>query len=332
VIQGPGRIGDRVRLDVLDGWRGLSVLFVLVTHLLPLGPKVLGINMTTGPLGMALFFTLSGFLITNFLIHRPNVTDFLIHRLARIVPLAWVCLVIALYWVDASPEMWAANFFFYSNWPPTQLPSVLTPFWSLCVEMQFYVGIALLVVLLRRHGLMLLPLFCVAVTLFRVMNGAHVDIATYLRVDEILAGCTLALVYNNMLGTVIQQSINRLNPYILCVALIVSCHPASGWLNYLRPYLAAMLVGWSLLNPNARMCRWLCNRTIVYVATVSYALYVIHPLLVHSWLGSGDVIEKYAKRPLLLAILFLLAHVSTFYFEHRCIAWGKRLAARIPRR
>ncbi|MGB1648440.1 MAG: acyltransferase family protein [Cycloclasticus sp.] len=53
---------------VLDGWRGLSILFVLATHLLPMGPKVLRLNETSGPIGMALFFTLSGFFNNKFLV------------------------------------------------------------------------------------------------------------------------------------------------------------------------------------------------------------------------------------------------------------------------
>ena len=67
---------------------------------------------------------------------------------------------------------------------------------------------------------------------------------------------------------------------------------------------------------------------LVYLAGISYALYVIHPMLAHSWLGSGDVIEKYAKRPLLFAVLFCLAHLSTYYYERRWIDFGKSLASR----
>ena len=55
------------RIPLLDGWRATSILLVLGSHLLPLGPKVLGLNEAAGAMGMALFFTLSGFLITQFL-------------------------------------------------------------------------------------------------------------------------------------------------------------------------------------------------------------------------------------------------------------------------
>jgi len=42
---------------------------------------------------------------------------------------------------------------------------------------------------------------------------------------------------------------------------------------------------------------------------------------------------RYAKRPLLFAAVFAAAHASTFWYEHRWIALGKRLSASlIPRR
>jgi peptidoglycan/LPS O-acetylase OafA/YrhL len=103
--------------DVLDGWRGLSILFVLACHLLPLGPKVLRLNETAGPIGMALFFTLSGFLITHFLIHKPNVSNFVIRRFFRIVPLAWLYLMIAMPILGVSLSDYPAHFLFYGNWP-----------------------------------------------------------------------------------------------------------------------------------------------------------------------------------------------------------------------
>ena len=39
--------------------------------------------------------------------------------------------------------------------------------------------------------------------------------------------------------------------------------------------------------------------------------------------------EKYLKRPLLFAVTFLLAHVSTFYYERKFTAWGRVFAERL---
>lgn len=314
------------RLAVLDGWRGISILLVLATHLLPLGPKSLHLNETTGPMGMALFFTLSGFLITRFLLNHTSLVDFLIRRLARIVPLAWTAMLIVLLMVRAPAEDYLPHFLFYANLPPQHLNEVGSHLWSLCVEMQFYVGIALLVRLLGRKGLYLLPLICIAITMHRVYAGAPVDIVTWRRADEILAGGLLAMAFEHKFGSRPAWLLGRMNAYALLLLLAICSHPAFTAMNYLRPYVAATLVGVTLYGPPVLLAKLLKSRTLGYIATVSYAVYVIHHVLMFTWLGSGDKLVKYLKRPLLLGVTFGLAHVSTFYVEHRFIAWGKRLS------
>jgi peptidoglycan/LPS O-acetylase OafA/YrhL len=322
----------REHLAVLDGWRGISILFVLAAHLLPLGPKAWTLNAMAGPMGMALFFTLSGFLITRFLLHNDRVSDFLIRRLFRIVPLAWLAMAITLPLVAAPAAYYLPHFLFYANWPPTYLTHAASHLWSLCVEVQFYVGIALVVALFGRRGLLVLPVLCIAVTLHRVATHTYVDIATWLRVDEILAGGMLALAHGGKFGGAPSRWLPRLNPYLMLGLLALSSHPVGGFLNYLRPYIAALLVGSTLFAARPRLDAVLQSRVLKYIAEVSYALYVIHHLLMFTWLGTGERLEKYLKRPLLFAATFALAHVSTFHFEHRCIAFGKRLSARLAAR
>lgn len=314
------------RLAVLDGWRGISVLLVLATHLLPLGPKNWSLNETAGPMGMALFFTLSGFLMTRFLLDRTNILEFLIKRFFRIIPLAWLALAISLPLVGTATADYLPNFFFYANLPPLHLTDITSHFWSLCVEMQFYVGIASLTYLLGRRGLYLLPLICVGVTLYRFNVGATVDIVTCRRIDEILAGTILALIYAGKLGRNATRVLAGTNAYVLLAMLALSSHPALPFLNYLRPYIAAMLVGSTLFTPPPRLATILCSRTLRYIATISFAVYVIHHLFIFSWLGSGDKLVKYLKRPLLFAATLGLAHVSTFHFEKRWIALGNQLS------
>lgn len=314
------------RLQALDGWRGISILLVLAAHFLPLGPKAWQLNSTAGPLGMALFFTLSGFLITNFLLHHDSVRDFLIRRFFRIVPLAWLGLIIGLPMASANGDVYQANFLFFANLPPFWLSEVTGHYWSLCVEVQFYVGVALLFLLLRDRGLLLIPMLCLFVTTLRVIYGAQISIETYFRIDEILAGSVLALVYDGRLGKGLLSLIKTSSPYLLLVLLLISCHPDSGAMNYLRPYLAAMLVGTTLLNDETPLTTLLFSKLLFYIASISFALYVIHPLLAHTWLGSGEGFEKYIKRPLLFVALFTCAHLSTFYFEQRWIAFGKKLS------
>lgn len=318
-------------LPALDGWRGLSILLVLAAHLLPLGPHAWQLNYSAGILGMALFFTLSGFLITTVLLREPKVLRFLIRRGCRIIPLAWVYFAIALGLSFASPQAWLAHFLFYANLPPRQLQPLTLHLWSLCLEMQFYAGVALLVGVLRSRGLWLLLPLCVMFSLLRAYLGIYASDISYYRVDEILAGCALALVMQQGWFGAPRNWLARAPQWPLLALLVASCLPVGGWLNYLRPYFAALLVGATLLRPRSLLVHVLDNRALIYLAAVSYALYVIHPLLAASWLGDGAGIDKYAKRPLLIMALFALAHLSTHYFERWFIALGRVLTGQDPR-
>ncbi len=324
----PGR-AEPGRLAVLDGWRGISILFVLATHLVPMGPKPWRLNHASGVVGMALFFTLSGFLITLFLLHHTSVLDFLIRRFCRIIPLAWVAVAVAVVYSHSSTSACLANFFFYANIPPVRLTEIGGHLWSLCIEVQFYVAVALMFAALGGRGLMLLPVLSLCVTAARVATGTYCIGVTYLRLDEILAGATLALVHEGKLGAAAQRILGRINPYVLVPLLLVSCHPDTAFANYFRPYISATLIGSTLFNTNTSLSRVLRWRSLAYIAEISYALYVIHQFLEFSWLGEGDKLVKYAKRPLLIAAAFGLAHLSTFYYEKRCIEFGKKLSARL---
>lgn len=234
--------------------------------------------------------------------------------------------------MEANLSTWLAHLFFYTNWPPMLVTSMTSHFWSLCVEMQFYLSVACVYAVFGKRGLMLIPLLCIVFTGYRVANGVHAAVNTLVRIDEILAGGILALAYSQNFGRRIVEFNRSINPIILLFLLAISSHEDSGFVNYFRPYFAALLVGWTLFHPDSRISGYLNNRVLGYIAAISFALYVIHPIFLYTWLGSGDTWIKYLKRPLYFVVVFGLAHVSTYYFEHRCIAFGKSLSARVHRK
>jgi peptidoglycan/LPS O-acetylase OafA/YrhL len=313
------------RLLPLDGWRGISILAVLACHLLPLGPKSWDLNAPAGLLGMSLFFTLSGFLITSMLLRHMDLRAFFIRRACRILPVVLVFSTVALLILRASPLTFLAHDTFLINYWNTQLTPLTGHLWSICVEIHFYLFIGLLCLLLRRAAFWLLPILCLAVTALRIGTHTYDSIVTHLRVDEILSGAWLALLYTGYFKAPAFRRLLSWQPVqpLLAIALLCSCHPLFGPLNYARPYFAAALVGSSLLQRNA-LHRFLANRPLAYIATISYALYIWHPLAEYGWLGSGDTLVKYAKRPLCFLLSFGLAHLSTFYFEKYWIALGRQ--------
>jgi peptidoglycan/LPS O-acetylase OafA/YrhL len=314
------------RLGVLDGWRGISILLVLLGHLFPVGPKAWALNNAVAGAGMAIFFTLSGFLITSVLLADANIRRFLIHRIMRIVPLAWLAMALTLALTRADAALWPPHLLFYANLFPRLLVEGTGHFWSLCVEMQFYMGVALIVGTMGRRALFMLPAIAVVVTLYRAGMHYTMDIRTDKRIDEILAGCTLALTWHHRPAWFAREWLAWL-PLVLAPLLVASAHAALPWLNYLRPWIASTMVGCTLGGAAAHpVRRLLSTATLRYVAEISFALYVVHGCLVASWLDTGDKLVKYAKRPLFIAATWGLAHISTRWYEAFFIRLGKRWA------
>ena len=320
------------RLVVLDGWRGISILCVLAGHMLPLGPKVLQLNGAIATTGMSLFFILSGFLIVSMLRKNGNIASFLIRRACRIVPLAWGFLIFVLSLNSANWTAWKANLLFYANLPPFYLDYTNAHFWSLCVEMQFYAAIAIVVALAGRRGLAVVPIICLAVTTARMAYGVQISVVTWWRIDELMAGGCLALAFTSDSIRRAATSLPGFTPFLIGPLLIASCHPASGALSYARPYCAALLVGSTIFRSSDAFQRVLCGRVLGYVARTSYALYVIHPLTYSGWLGEGDLVVRYIKRIGSFFLSFLFAHISTRYYENFWITLGHQMAARIERK
>jgi len=330
-VAGPATQDPPGHFAVLDGWRALSILFVLAGHWLPLGPAHWQMNAAIAASGMALFFSLSGFLITHLLLKDDRVAPFLLKRMARIVPLAWAAiLVILLVWDEGRPYA-LANFLFVANLTPDTLMPGGHHLWSLCVEMQFYVFVALMVFVGGRRALYGLPLLCVAVTLLRIADNQIISIVTWHRVDEILVGACIALWWHHRGPKAQQQAgVRRWFPLVAVACLVASANPHAGELGYLRPYFAALAVGGSMVAFPTSLNHIFVSRPASYIARISYALYVIHGVLTETWLGGnrGDTLTRYLLRAPLAACTWILAHVSTNYYESAFSRWARRFIER----
>jgi peptidoglycan/LPS O-acetylase OafA/YrhL len=319
VLSMSSALSDR-KSPILDGLRAVSILLVLACHLLPLGPKELRLNEAAGAMGMSLFFALSGYLITSTLIRNPNIEEFLMRRLSRILPLAYAytLVVFLLFSFDPNSLLWTN--LFVVNYLTQYLNDWNGHFWSLCVEMQFYLAIAVVVLALGRRGLWIVWPACVAVTLMRANAEVFIEIKTHLRVDEILSGACVATLYNNCF-TSYDRFAFRILPAMMIVATIlwaVSAWPLAYAAQYFRPYTTALLLFVSLNYGVARPVTLLASRPMRYIAAISYALYVIHPATAHGWMNDGSTMTRYLlKRPISFALTFILAHLSTFHWESR---------------
>lgn len=151
----PVKRGQRY-MPGLDGLRAIAVLAVIVFHL--------GFNWAPGGLlGVGIFFTLSGYLITDILLSqissrgRIELVQFWLARARRLLPALFVMLAIVTAWVTifgpAQPDQFrkavVSSAFYVNNWEQIFAnvsyfarfapEGPLNHLWSLSVEEQFYI-------------------------------------------------------------------------------------------------------------------------------------------------------------------------------------------------
>lgn len=309
----------------LDGLRAISIVLVLAAHLLPLGPKYLQLNSTAGPMGMSLFFALSGYLIIRSL-RSATIFEFVVRRIVRILPLAYLYIALVFIVFGLSGPALLYHLGFIINYRLDQMIPVTEHLWSLCVEVHFYVFVMALAALAGRKGLIAVWPCCAAITALRILASTPIEVTTHLRIDEILVGACVATLPARQL----RASTSPLVWALAAGAWAASSHPDTGWLQYLRPYATGLLLWATLSQPPNTLLDVLGSKSLSYIAATSYALYIFHPLTAHGWWNDGSVYQRYLlKRPIGLVLTLLAAHLSTFYWERMWIQAARRwLSAR----
>lgn len=212
-------VGERgfAHVPALDGLRAVAVAAVLAFHS--------GFGWASGGfLGVSLFFTLSGFLITSLLLDehtrrgRVALAAFFARRARRLLPAALLCvafvLAVAVWWGPGQREhlpgdavsalLGVANWRFLAGEAAYQDlfvggPSPLAHFWSLSIEQQCYVVLPLVVVAALRGGrrvafAVLVGLLSLAVIATWITSDPDtVYQGTHTRAAELLAGAVVAV-------------------------------------------------------------------------------------------------------------------------------------------
>jgi peptidoglycan/LPS O-acetylase OafA/YrhL len=199
----------------LDALRAAAVLMVMGFHLH---------RPVSGPLGVVLFFVLSGFLITTLLLREFEKTstlsfrDFYRRRAYRILPayyVSWIIYTAAL-WLHRQPihkGQALATLFFLTDYARAVLPVSLqmefhmTVTWSVAVEEQFYlVWPVLLLVFLRkpsrtakRIALLILTVWIWRIGLVFLLAdpAAYIHNAFDTRLDALAIGALVAVLAAN---------------------------------------------------------------------------------------------------------------------------------------
>jgi len=332
----------KFRFSFVDALRGIAALWVVLYHVKPeenlpqliqlAPPWIVEIVFKQGSLGVPIFFTLSGFVTAHSLRHAeislPYFKLFCLRRLIRLNPPYYVSIIIVLgiglitSWIKQEPyqimgslfsmERFLAHLFYLQEL--FKLTNFNDVYWTLCLEIQFYLLFILLLIFLKK----LQPLndlfpsetisLCVIslITLLYPLNIIHVDTRPVF---------VLPILYMFLGGVFAYWStIGRIKSILFYVFIVIVF--SSGIAQYSSAYTISAVVAVLLsvaLRTN-QMHIWLNWGWLQFLGLISYSLYLIHtPILGGFFFVSR---KAFTQTPIVEVFTLILAIVACLIFAY----------------
>lgn len=347
----PGRIPE------LDGWRGISMLLVILHHSMYFAfPAVADSSRLfshffhhIGELGVQIFFVISGFVITRLLIAEEreqgsvSLKGFYTRRLFRILPVYYFyLLVVSIFsWAGWTPvsgiEKIVSVFFLYD----TKIVSngwFAGHSWSLAVEEQFYIVFPIFWVLSppkRRATVLFLTLaaFLTWTAFSQWGYGANlISRSSIIGFSCINVGALLAIFEPRA----IRFSAGLPSLAIFLVSALLFIHPvststlASGLYSVCVPFGIALMLMYSI-GHTGWISSALKHPVILWCGLISYSAYLWQEVFT----GAADSYGSPGAAKVfhfMVPLIPLVAGVSFYCIERPCTRLGRRLSARISGR
>ncbi|MEI6576621.1 MAG: acyltransferase [Bacteroidota bacterium] len=258
------------------------------------------------PLGVDVFFFISGYLLTYLLVMEKerfgkiNIPHFYIRRGLRIWPLYFFLVALAfifIRWNGANPPNYTTTLLMVNNFQTIHTQEWIYPFshfWSICIEEHFYLVWPLIIAFVPNRkliptifGLILLSWAYKSYTyMFMQGNWYELYLHTLSRMDVILMGGMLAAFY------IRKPFVFKLNGWIsaglmLVMLVILTFDDVSDFLNMFtgvmrRPVYIALLAlpMMDLLFNPARAKMFSKRIPLLYLGKVSYGIYMYGNIIV----------------------------------------------------
>lgn len=346
---------NRNYFAALDGLRAVAILMVLFHHVGRAPDDLLHTLRENGRFGVALFFILSGFLISTLFLReerasgRISLWKFYGRRAARLLPLYYAVLAVQCVAVWSTrfynPESVAlfnqklpSYIFYYSNWLPTATEGPFFFAWSLAVEEQFYLWFGVAIVFLPRRMLVVCVVAALALK-FAVYQA-------FGAVDQINATWRILFSYQEglLLGVLLGFALNRKSLYerlarffssggvgislALFVGAWTALHHVQGQSYWDGELLVVAMAALTAAIVTRVRVPVLGNAWCAHVGRVSYGIYLFHWFVYVA-------LERFLPRGhptlfLLIGALFtvVMASLSYRYFETPIIRYFRRSSSR----
>lgn len=348
----------------LDGLRCFAVCSVFFEHF----SATLVHFAEWGQWGVRLFFVLSGFLITRLLLETRvrieagrqsfgrALKTFFIRRVFRLWPVYYLCLAAAyILNLDVTRDTIWWHVLMASNWyvfHSQSWPGIISHFWTLAVEQQFYLFWPFVILFCRKRWLDLV--------LLAVLTAGPLARETLL----FIGGTPLNVIYTPLPccldffavggGIAWGHKSGWLARVTTTLRLRLLLVPFLGWLVYgsilkyagyplpphwpvYDPLIQALGFGATIVyllhRPDGLASRCLSLSPFVYVGQISYGLYIIHnfmhwfaPGLLFHTLGIRYMPNELAHVAYYIILTTVIAAISHQFFEDPVRRWGRHLA------
>jgi peptidoglycan/LPS O-acetylase OafA/YrhL len=367
------------RIDDIEVLRGVAILMVLVEHL-PLnliywrgGMMIFMDEYWRGAAGVDLFFVISGYVIARSLLPRLDaarqrgarrvaVVGFWLRRAWRLLPAAWLWLVVPLplaAWCNhfhsfrslhANIVMGVAGLFNVADFYIGAIlgrvePGVDSSYWSLSLEEQFYAVFPLLCLWLRRP----LPYLMLALVAYGFVINYDNNMLGITRPNGLAMGVAIAL-FRARAGSqrmepkfLARSGLLRavvLAVYVAAAGALVAAWAAPvkspGW--GMLAIISGLLVFAASFDRGYVMRAGRVQRALIWVGARSYSYYLVHMTAygaareIDFWLWPPNFVHTYGEMARLvgLAAPFLLVAGELTYrwVERPCRRHGALVAAR----
>jgi peptidoglycan/LPS O-acetylase OafA/YrhL len=352
--------GVKRYIPTLDGWRGLSVIGVILYHGRPgfFAANSLPAKLAShGNIGVDVFFAISGFLICGLLLEEFRRTGdiglrgFYLRRCFRVLPpyyvaLASVYLLSVLAVIPINHTLLPSCLLFYRNYMPLGMDEhggfYTAHFWSLAVEEHFYLlwPLFLLALSPKRAGkaavILALLVFAWRQVVMQVWPSAEWATRTDTRIDSLLWGCLAAFYFPEIKRLFERVQFSELWLPLAAALLVVEAAHIPG-LTLLRAILLPALVLSTVIQPTSILGHILEWQVLRRIGTISYSLYLWQELFLPELPSTTarGAFRHLQHWPANVLAMLLCAGLSRYLIEvpmtrlgHRLSEPGIQLAAR----
>ena len=327
---------DRSYLPSLDGFRGISIMMVIIGHLCVRTGYDFLQYFFNGNLGVYVFFVISGFLITTLLLKERirtktiSLRKFYIRRFLRIFPVAYLYLVVLLIinWtlglqIPVIPFVGAAlyltNFsFFAQNWYTEH-------YWSLSIEEQFYLIFpSILKKSVRFYSLLILILITtipVLVAVCRLVpflreSWFYEAVHFLLKFDGVLTGSFFSLlVFQGLIPWSFIRKY-KLPINLVLIACTVLLHNKNILLiDHITPFFIGIIIISNIYPAEDAMFKFLNNKWLMKIGVLSYSLYIWQQLFTMTKGEPTWTKVPWYSFPINVILLLVVSYLSYNYYE-----------------